>query len=126
MGKIISADCKSCGFHQDYNVGCGIGIQSPGIISKSLGEEDSKKWDDLTAGNRVEFQQSENVLMRCPDCGTLETVLTTKVFLTDKSELTLGLKCRKCGNALEKVDMGHMPCPKCGSELETRTTGFWD
>jgi hypothetical protein len=126
MGQIISAECKQCGFHKDYFVGAGLGIQIPGVLSESLCNSESHEWDNLYARRQVAYQKAEKVLMKCPDCGDIVDVVNSTVSLVDGGEIKLGLKCRKCEKPMNPINIEHIPCPKCGAILETAYTGNWD
>ena len=128
MGQRIVLSCKKCDRKQEMSVGVGLMSNNPNVIASCLDKEEAKEWQQLNQNHKISSFQAEQKVFYCESCKEFFCLLTVDIQLTDGKKLTLGNKCKKCGQELREIKWrDHVVCPVCNiTDLDWKQVGLWD
>lgn len=132
MGRIVSFNCKKCGYEANLWIGAGMTYNSLDNVITLFDKKTQEMIKDAISKYPHGNWDIRKEIGICEKCGKISAVAVFNLTTDNKVTITYKAKC-PCGGEVEIVDAGKvldgqitLSCPHCQEALEAAVTGHWD
>lgn len=124
MGKFVTYTCE-CGYEKSLALGGGIFSNREDSFLPFYKEDQLRPYHAAKGSGNLDYFIFDNYPALCNICKELKQVAVLSIVFKDDTSLELPTNCSQCGNKVVLLQQPYI-CPKCGGEMNTQDSGFWD